>query len=93
MRIEDSMLKYTIMVIEDDLSLAELLNHELQDSGFHVSYHNSGKKALEQMKISAPDAIVLDIMLEDEIDGWTIMKEMKATERIERYSNFCFNRH
>ena len=24
------------MVIEDDLSLAELLNHELQDSGFHV---------------------------------------------------------
>ena len=30
------MLKYTIMVVEDDLSLAELLNHELQDNGFHV---------------------------------------------------------
>ena len=43
------------------------------------------------MKISAPDAIVLDIMLEDEIDGWTIMKEMKASERIERYSDFRFN--
>ncbi len=27
---------YTIMVIEDDLSLAELLKHELQDNGFHV---------------------------------------------------------
>ena len=48
-----SMLKYTIMVVEDDLSLAELLNHELQDCGFHVSYHNSGKKALEQMKTSS----------------------------------------
>ena len=34
------------------------------------------------MKISAPDAIVLDIMLEDEIDGWTIMKEMKANEEL-----------
>ncbi len=34
---EDTMLNYTIMVVEDDLSLAELLNHELQDSGFHVS--------------------------------------------------------
>ena len=34
------------------------------------------------MKISAPDAIVLDIMLEDEIDGWTIMKEMKASEEL-----------
>ena len=54
MRMNDaSMLNYTIMVVEDDLSLAELLNHELQDSGFHVSYHNSGKKALEQMKIEA----------------------------------------
>ena len=45
------MLKYTIMVVEDDLSLAELLNHELQDCGFHVDHFNSGKKALEQMKI------------------------------------------
>ncbi len=89
----DTMLKYTIMVIEDDLSLAELLNHELQDNGFHVDHYNSGKKALEQMKISAPDAIVLDIMLEDEIDGWTIMKEMKANERIKRYSDFRFNSH
>ena len=79
---DTSMLKYTIMVIEDDLSLAQLLNHELQDNGFHVNHYNSGKKALEQMKISAPDAIVLDIMLEDEIDGWTIMKEMKASEKL-----------
>ena len=78
----DTLLKYTIMVIEDDLSLAELLNHELQDNGFHVDHYNSGKKALEQMKIAAPDAIVLDIMLEDEIDGWTIMKEMKANEKL-----------
>ena len=78
----DTLLRYTIMVIEDDLSLAELLNHELQDNGFHVDHYNSGKKALEQMKISAPDAIVLDIMLEDEIDGWAIMKEMKANEKL-----------
>ena len=90
---EDTMLKYTIMVIEDDLSLAQLLNHELQDNGFHVEHYNSGKKALEQMKISAPDAIVLDIMLEDEIDGWTIMKEIKASERMEGYSYFCINSH
>ena len=84
----DTMLRYTIMVIEDDLSLAELLNHELQDNGFHVDHYNSGKKALEQMKISAPDAIVLDIMLEDEIDGWAIMKEMKANEKLKNIPIF-----
>lgn len=75
----DSISRYTVMVIEDDISLAELLNHELKDSGFHVVYHNSGKTALKEMKFKAPDAIVLDIMLEDEVDGWTIMKEMKKS--------------
>ena len=34
------------------------------------------------MKTAPPDAIVLDIMLEDDIDGWTIMKEMKASEEL-----------
>lgn len=71
-----------IMVIEDDLSLAELLTQELQESGFQVKYCKSGKRALEEMRKKAPDAIVLDIMLEDEIDGWTIMKVMKESEQL-----------
>ncbi|WP_428911879.1 ATP-binding protein [Niallia sp. Krafla_26] len=79
---EDTMLQYTIMVIEDDLSLAQLLNHELQDNGFHVKHFNNGKKALEQLKMSVPDAIVLDILLEDEIDGWTIMKKIKESREL-----------
>ncbi|MBS4197763.1 ATP-binding protein [Lederbergia citri] len=77
-----SMLRYKIMVVEDDLSLAELLSHELQDSGLNVIYHNNGIKALEKMKIEPPDAVVLDIMLDDGMDGWTIMKEMKASEEL-----------
>ena len=40
------------------------------------------------MKIEAPDAIVLDIMLADEIDGWTIMKEMKASEELKNIPIF-----
>lgn len=77
-----SMLNYTIMIVEDDLSLAELIKHELHDKGFHVSGANNGKDALIQMNATPPDAIVLDIMLEDEYDGWTIMKEMKKSEKL-----------
>ncbi|MFJ8234635.1 ATP-binding protein [Ureibacillus sp. NPDC094379] len=73
---------HTIMVIEDDLSLGELLKQELQTNGFHVDYQNNGRKALEKIKRETPDAIVLDVILSDEIDGWTIMKEMKATEKL-----------
>lgn len=71
-------LSYDIMVIEDDFNLAELLKYELVDSGFQVSYFKSGRKALQKLKQSPPDAIVLDILLEEgEMDGWTIMKELK----------------
>ncbi|QFF97458.1 response regulator [Psychrobacillus glaciei] len=82
------MLNYTIMVIEDDLSLAELVNHELQDNGFHVSYYKNGQEALAQMKSKTPDALVLDIMLADEMDGWTIMKEMKEDEKLKNIPIF-----
>ena len=61
-------LKYRIMVIEDDLNLSELLNHELHDCGFEVEQFTRGKMALEKMKVHPPDAVVLDIMLE--IDRW-----------------------
>ncbi|MBT2606294.1 hypothetical protein J7E55_25305 [Bacillus sp. ISL-53] len=55
-------LSHEIMVIEDDINLAELLKYELMDSGFHVSYLNSGRKAFQKLQTSSSDAIVLDIL-------------------------------
>ncbi|MED3788592.1 hypothetical protein P4576_15420 [Peribacillus frigoritolerans] len=52
-------LSHEIMVIEDDMNLAELLKYELMDNGFHVSYFKSGRKAFQKLKSSSPDAIVL----------------------------------
>ncbi|MEW5551261.1 hypothetical protein ABGT24_20615 [Peribacillus frigoritolerans] len=50
----------------------------MMDSGFRVSYFKSGRKAFQKLKISPPDAIVLDILLEEgEMDGWTILRELK----------------
>ncbi|MFJ7753856.1 ATP-binding protein [Peribacillus muralis] len=73
-------LSYEIMVIEDDINLAELLKYELMDSGFHVNYFNSGRKAFQELKKSPPDAIVLDILLEEgEMDGWGILRELKVS--------------
>ncbi|MBT2664268.1 response regulator [Bacillus sp. ISL-4] len=61
------------------LCLAELLKYELMDSGFHVNYFKSGKKAFQKLKTSPPDAIVMDILLEEgETEGWTILRELKG---------------
>ncbi|MES9739649.1 response regulator [Peribacillus frigoritolerans] len=64
-------LSHEIMVIEDDINLAELLRYELMDSG---------RKAFQKLKSSPPDAIVLDILLEEgEMDGWAILRELKGS--------------
>ncbi|MDP1419194.1 hypothetical protein Q8G35_12310 [Peribacillus simplex] len=50
------------------------------DSGFHVSHLKSGGKAFQKLKTSPPDAIVLDILLEEgEMDGRTILRELKGS--------------
>ncbi|SID51774.1 two component response transcriptional regulatory protein MprA [Mycobacteroides abscessus subsp. abscessus] len=66
------------MVVEDDQSLAELIIQELSDSGFQVVHYKRGQEALDFLARHTPDAIVLDIMLEEEqVDGWRIMEQIE----------------
>lgn len=76
-------ISYRIAVIEDDYSLAELITQELKDFGFEVRYYKSGQEALKAINEYIPDAIVLDIMLEEnDINGWDIMKHLKQRKGI-----------
>lgn len=72
---------YKIVVVEDDQSLASLISQELWASGFSVVCFENGADTLGYLKQEIPDAIVLDILLNDaDYDGWKIMKELKASE-------------
>lgn len=74
---------YSIMVIEDDISLGELIVHELQDNGFQVVYYKNGQEAMQMLEKLPTDAVVLDIMLEDEnFDGWKILNHIKESEKL-----------
>ncbi|MGE5703578.1 MAG: ATP-binding protein [Clostridia bacterium] len=66
-----------VMIIEDDRSLAELLTEELQGNGFQVFRFENGTDALSQMKAILPDAVVLDLILGQEVDGWEVIAAMK----------------
>ncbi|TSI02309.1 ATP-binding protein [Lysinibacillus sp. BW-2-10] len=80
---------HDVVIIEDDLSLADLLFQELTSSGFQVSCFNNGQAALNHIKAAPPDALVLDIKLEEnEIDGWTIMNELKQDEQLKQIPIF-----
>lgn len=72
----------TVVLIEDDSSLTELLSQELRDNGFRVLAFAKGQEALQAIKSVIPDAVVVDIMLHHSMDGWTIMKELKKDPRL-----------
>lgn len=73
--------KVNVIIVEDDNSLANLLQTELEESHFYVKIYSNGEEALAAIKEEKPDAIVLDIMLEEKgLDGWDIIKELKAID-------------
>jgi signal transduction histidine kinase/ActR/RegA family two-component response regulator/HAMP domain-containing protein len=74
---------YKVMVVEDDQSLGQLISTELKENQFQVSYFKRGQDALLALSKETPDAIVLDILLEeDDMDGWGIMKMLKEDETL-----------
>ncbi|MFY4775433.1 response regulator [Metabacillus sp. RGM 3146] len=64
--------------MKDDLNLANLLKTELEESQFGVKIYTSGKAALEQIQEEHPEAVVLDIMLDDPaFSGWDLLTQLK----------------
>jgi DNA-binding response OmpR family regulator len=52
-----------ILIIEDDLWISNSLKLYLENSNFDVELHHSGEKAIEKIKETNPDLIILDINL------------------------------
>lgn len=70
----------TLLIIEDDVVFADVLNDYAIEKGFRPILAHSGDTGLEMALSELPDAIVLDIML-PVMDGWTILKKLKADPR------------
>ena len=66
----------TVMVVEDDANLAELVATELEGDGFHVETAQDGQDALDKMKRHPPDVIVLDLGLPG-VDGLQVVRRCR----------------
>ena len=53
----------TILVVDDEKDLVELLTYNLEQEGFNVQSASDGEKALDLIKGKRPDLILLDLML------------------------------
>ncbi len=69
----------SILVVEDDKDIAELIAYNLKSAGFNVSIALDGKSSLRFIKEKSPDLIVLDLMLPD-MDGIDVCKYLRSNE-------------
>lgn len=67
----------TVLVIDDDILMLDLMIRFLEKEGFHVQTAQNGKRGLELAKTHRPDLITLDIVM-PEMGGWQVLEQLKA---------------
>jgi len=72
-----------ILVIEDEIDLARLLDLRLSKEGFIVFIANTGEEGVKRAQEMMPDLILLDLILPG-IYGLAVLKELKLNERTQR---------
>jgi DNA-binding response OmpR family regulator len=66
----------SILLVEDDLRLSELVSRYLENNGFRVTIANRGDGVVEQVQREAPDIIILDLGLPGQ-DGFSICRQLR----------------
>ena len=69
----------TILVVDDDKDILEVLQYILEDSGYEVDTLSDGHFLFDKIKEHAPDLILLDIMLGN-MDGRELCKNVKTKQ-------------
>jgi two-component system response regulator RstA len=70
----------TILLVEDDAKLAELVADYLRDSGYATMIEARGDRAVDRIRQQPPDLVILDLMLPG-LDGMTICKRVRPDYR------------
>jgi len=71
----------TILVIDDDLALRQLVASTLKQEGYQVLTAADGQEGLRQMYQGHPDLLILDIIM-PAMDGWTVCQRVREVSNI-----------
>lgn len=74
--------KKTIVCIEDESDMIDLVRLILQRNNYEVHGALSGSEGLELVRKLKPDLVLLDLMM-PEMDGWQVFQTIRAEEEIE----------
>lgn len=72
----------TILVVDDDLDILEILSYNLNNEGYKVHTAENGVEAVKKAKKKKPNLIILDVMM-PEMDGIEACEQIRKTEGLE----------
>jgi DNA-binding response OmpR family regulator len=66
-----------ILILEDEVSLAQAVAYALKREGFQVRIATDGQEGLRMALTEKPDLVILDLML-PKLDGWEVCRTLRA---------------
>ena len=70
-----------ILVVEDSNFMSAVYRSRLEETGYELEFTTDVAKALDKLKTSIPDVVILDILLPAE-NGYKLLQEMRGNERL-----------
>lgn len=71
----------TLLVIDDDPELVELLRKRLEGAGYRILVALDGETGLHMLRSERPDLVILDIMMPG-MDGWEVCKRIRQISTV-----------
>ena len=71
----------TVLIVEDDRNIADLLRLYLEKEGYEVAIAYTGLKGVEKFREVQPSLVLLDVML-PEMDGWGVCRTIRAESKV-----------
>ncbi len=73
--------KYRVLVVDDERRMVGFIRLNLEQDGFEVIEAQNGTEALNRLRDSLPDLILLDIMMPD-IDGFEVLRTIREISQV-----------
>jgi CheY-like chemotaxis protein len=74
----------TVLLVEDDLTIRDILQDQLEEDGYDVVPASNGRQAIEYLTADAlPDLIILDLMTPI-VTGWQVLEHLRGQPELAR---------
>ena len=71
----------SVLIVEDDKNIAELLQLYLKKEGYHVTTASDGGQGLNKFREITPDLVLLDVMM-PVMDGWAVCRAIRNESQV-----------